>query len=166
MAGTIEHQNNFFTQPYLFLFLNNSKISLLLKFILSVHYHQHRHDISIVFPVHPHHCHNRISIVFLPPPPSHHICIVFPHHDHRHNRTTFHNHTFHHHHYHHQLFIVFVLLPTHPFIPILFMRLRQKAEAPLALMYNLRQFMTFLRQKRLISSLLYYLERKIFYLKL
>lgn len=40
------------------------------------------------------------------------------------------------HHYHHQLFIVFVLLPTHPFIPILFMRLRQKAEVPLALMYS------------------------------
>ena len=75
-------------------------------------------------------------LFFLPPPPSHHICIVFPHHDHHHNRTTFHNHSFHHHNYHHQLFIVFVLLPTHPSIPILFMRLRQKAEAPLALMYS------------------------------
>ena len=66
----------------------------------------------------------------------HYTTSVFPHHDHHHNCTTFHNHTFHHHHYHHQIFIVFALLPTHPFIRILFMTLRQRAKAPLALMYS------------------------------
>lgn len=71
-----------------------------------------------------HHHHHTTSVLFS------------PHHDHRHNRTTFHNHTFHHHHYHHQIFIVFALLRTHPFIRILFMRLRQHAKAPLALMYS------------------------------